>query len=360
MPAPKDWSVSRPLGTGGPFTVSSGERSFSVFAPDAALGLEDGTLVLEWRLQLAPGRHTEASWSLSLDDPALVVQGAAGAGRPGGRRPAGCGRGPAHRPVAGCRARTTSTTCGRAAADQPATRSYAAGVPWFLTLFGRDKLWAARMMLPARHRPGRRHAAGARPPAGRRGRPRDRRGSPARSCTSCAAGVRAARRGPRLPARTTAPSTPPALGQPAARRWRWGLPDDEVRGAAARPGGARSAGWRARRPGRRRPGRVRRHHRARPGQPGLEGLRRRGAVPGRAPGRRRRSRWPRCRGTRTRQRSRGAALLDAFGRPGRRPSWREYAAGWGRRFRAAFWVEAPDGRYPALALDAGQAAGRLR
>ncbi|MEV6848086.1 hypothetical protein [Actinoplanes sp. NPDC051411] len=47
----------------------------------------------------------------------------------------------------------------------------------------------------------------------------------------------------------------------------------------------------------------------------------------------------------------GAALLDAFGRPGadRRRAW---AAGLAGRFRDAFWVA--DGRFPALALDRDQ------
>jgi len=35
-----------------------------------------------------------------------------------------------------------------AMADQPDDVFLAAGVPWFLTLFGRDSLWAARMLLP--------------------------------------------------------------------------------------------------------------------------------------------------------------------------------------------------------------------
>ena len=43
----------------------------------------------------------------------------------------------------------------------------------------------------------------------------------------------------------------------------------------------------------------------------------------------------------------GAALLDAFGRPGA-DRWRDHAAALADRFRAKFWV---DGGYPALALD---------
>ena len=47
----------------------------------------------------------------------------------------------------------------------------------------------------------------------------------------------------------------------------------------------------------------------------------------------------------------GAALLDAFGRPGG-DRWRRYADDLAGRFRAAFWCEDELGRYPAIALDA--------
>lgn len=47
----------------------------------------------------------------------------------------------------------------------------------------------------------------------------------------------------------------------------------------------------------------------------------------------------------------GAALLDAFGRPGG-DDWRAWAAAMKERFRTAFWCEDDNGRYPALALDA--------
>lgn len=51
----------------------------------------------------------------------------------------------------------------------------------------------------------------------------------------------------------------------------------------------------------------------------------------------------------------GADLLDAFGRPGG-DRWRSWAAALAERFRAAFWVDDADGRYPAVALDAQGAA----
>jgi glycogen debranching enzyme len=46
----------------------------------------------------------------------------------------------------------------------------------------------------------------------------------------------------------------------------------------------------------------------------------------------------------------GAALLEAFGRPGA-ARWRDHAATLAERFRAHFWVDGPQGRFPALALD---------
>ena len=73
-----------------------------------------------------------------------------------------------------------------ATADRPDDVFVAAGAPWYLTLFGRDSLWTARMLLPL----GTELAAGTlRTLAARLGhrlRRPDRRRSPARCCTSCA------------------------------------------------------------------------------------------------------------------------------------------------------------------------------
>ncbi len=46
----------------------------------------------------------------------------------------------------------------------------------------------------------------------------------------------------------------------------------------------------------------------------------------------------------------GAALLEAFGRPGA-DRWRAWAARLAERFRQQFWVHGPDGDYPGIALD---------
>jgi glycogen debranching enzyme len=47
----------------------------------------------------------------------------------------------------------------------------------------------------------------------------------------------------------------------------------------------------------------------------------------------------------------GADLLDAFGRPGA-ARWRDFAAGLSERFRERFWVSDDKGPYPSVALDA--------
>ena len=49
----------------------------------------------------------------------------------------------------------------------------------------------------------------------------------------------------------------------------------------------------------------------------------------------------------------GAELLDAFGRPGA-DEWRRWAERLKERFAEAFWVAHPDGDYPAVALDAAK------
>jgi len=46
----------------------------------------------------------------------------------------------------------------------------------------------------------------------------------------------------------------------------------------------------------------------------------------------------------------GAALLEAFGRSGAQ-GWREWSQRLAERFRSAFWIDDPAGRYPATALD---------
>ena len=64
---------------------------------------------------------------------------------------------------------SVSDLCGLLVADAAETRDQmlAAGAPWFLTLFGRDSIWAARMALPLGTPTRGRHPARIGPPTGR-------------------------------------------------------------------------------------------------------------------------------------------------------------------------------------------------
>lgn len=131
-------------------TVTEGDRGFLVTAPGAAVRTADGGVVFDWPVRVEPGRATAVSFTIELRDPSLVVHGASSAwsgvesGRAAGRRA------------------TRHPRLGRwldvAVGDLDALRLtavgtgddefFAAGAPWFFTLFGRDSLWAARFALP--------------------------------------------------------------------------------------------------------------------------------------------------------------------------------------------------------------------
>ena len=240
-----------------------------------------------------------------------------------------------------------------ATTEAPGDAFFAAGVPWYLTLFGRDSIWAARMLLPLGHRAWPRGTlrALARRQGTQSTTPTPRR-SPARSCTSCAGDARTTGRDLRCRRvyYGTIDATPLWICL-LHDAWRAGLP--EPTSSALLPhleARARLAGRLRRRRRRRLPG-VHRRHAGGPGQPGLEGLRRR------RPLRRRPARPPgpialcEVQGYAHEAALGGAALLDAFGRPGG-DRWRRWAARLADRFRSAFWVRGrAAARIPALALD---------
>ncbi|MFT4229354.1 MAG: glycogen debranching N-terminal domain-containing protein, partial [Microbacterium sp.] len=145
--------VKAGLGTSRPWTaradadgvhVTSGAASLAVSAPGAAWERDDDAIVLTWPIAVAAGDAASVGWSATMDDPALVVRGVPE------------------------RAAWTVDTDGvdrrlarwiavslddldalrLALPPHPEDAFLGAGAPWFLTLFGRDALWAARMMLP--------------------------------------------------------------------------------------------------------------------------------------------------------------------------------------------------------------------
>ena len=222
-----------------------------------------------------------------------------------------------------------------------------AGVPWYLTLFGRDSLWAARMMLPL----GTELAAGTLRTLARR------QGVKVDPATGEAPGkimhelrrqeFALAETGMRLPATYYGTVDATLLWISLLHdAWRWGLADDQV--IALLPALEAALGW------------LDGH--ADPDGDGFveyldtsgHGLANQGWKDSPDAVRFRDGRLAEppialveVQGYAYRAAMDGAALLEAFGRPGA-AQWRAYAAALADRFRARFWVA---GGYPALALD---------
>src|SRR5665647_2611049 len=142
--APTD---ARPVDVTADHLVWTGEGvQVTVAGPGAAFDATDVLApALVWDLEVSPGEVTTVRWELRAESPdAPVLAGASGAGwstpvveSDDRRLPALVTR--SLDDLVGLRMRT------RFAPDDV---FLAAGAPWFFTLFGRDSLWAARMLLP--------------------------------------------------------------------------------------------------------------------------------------------------------------------------------------------------------------------
>ena len=226
-------------------------------------------------------------------------------------------------------------------------RYFAAGTPWFLTLFGRDSLWSAVMALPLgvevagetlrllarnqgeRHDPVTEEAPGKILHEVRHGPQVDRGDLPPRYFGSIDA--------------------TPLFVMALERAWRWGLDDASVE--ALLPHAERALAW------------MRDD-----GDPTGSGFLRYAAVGDRrlanqgwkdsedgicfADGALADAPIALCevQGYAYRAALGGAALLDAYGRPGG-AQWRRWADELRARFQAGFWVDGDEGGFPALALD---------
>ncbi|MEO3874345.1 glycogen debranching N-terminal domain-containing protein [Nonomuraea sp. B12E4] len=302
---------------------------------------------LTWKIDLPPRGRTTLSWGLTVQDPdGAVVVPATGAPEWSLPRVTAADRRLTRlldQALADLRSLRLATP------DAPDDTFLGAGVPWFLTLFGRDSIWAARMLLPL----GTGLAAGTlRVLARRQGERLDPRSgeAPGKIMHELRRHATVLSRGNRLPAAYygTIDATPLWISL-LHDAWRWGLPEHEVEPLL--PNLEAALGWLA--------------DHADPDRDGFleyidatgQGLANQGwkdsgdsirfhdgslAAPPIA--------LAEVQGYAHQAALHGAALLDAFGRPGA-DRWREYAATLAGRFRAAFWVEGAEGRFPALALD---------
>ncbi|MCW6006118.1 amylo-alpha-1,6-glucosidase, partial [Micromonospora sp. CPCC 205371] len=287
-----------------------------------------------WEIDLPPRGSTTLRWEVRVDDPGAVVS--APSGPIEWARPEVAGD---HRLVR-LLDQSLDDLASLRLTDGHGT-FLGAGVPWFLTLFGRDSIWAARMLLPL----GTELAAGTlRVLARRQGRINDANSEEAPGKIIHELRRRELHltsRGIVLPATYfgTVDATPLWVNL-LHDAWRWGMPvaeveallpaleaalrwitghEDYLRYVDSTGRGLANQGWKD-------SGDAVRFRDGSHAEPPIalvevQGYAYEAAV-------------------------NGAALLDGFGRPGG-DRLREYAAGLADRFRAAYWVDG----YPALALD---------
>lgn len=219
--------------------------------------------------------------------------------------------------------------------DVPGDRLLSAGAPWYLTLFGRDSLWAARLALPL----GTDLAAGTLRTLARR------QGVTTDPATGQEPGkilheVRRSPAGPDVHYGTVdATSLWVSLLHDA---WRWGLPEAEV--AALLPNLERALDWHAAAAG---DGFVRyadllgQGHSNQGWKDSYDSVQFADGTLAATP-----IALCEVQAYAYAAARQGADLLDAFGRPGG-GRWREWASALRDRFRAGFWVHG----FPAIALD---------
>jgi glycogen debranching enzyme len=226
----------------------------------------------------------------------------------------------------------------------------AAGAPWYLTLFGRDALWSARMLLPL----GTELAAGTLRTLARR------QGGAHVPGTEEQPGkilheVRRDESGPdgipiHLPPSYygTADATPLWLIL-LHDAWRWGMPESEV--ASLLPHADAALTWLERYADADGDGFLEYADSTGRGmsnqgwKDSSDGIRFRDGRSATAP-----IALSEVQGYAHEAAVKAAALLDAFGRPAA-DKWRGWAREMRERFRASFWTEDDAGRYPAVALD---------
>ncbi|QDP97248.1 amylo-alpha-1,6-glucosidase [Microlunatus elymi] len=343
--ADADLSVT---GDGSEVIIVSGDCRARLTAADAELTVDGPKLIMNWPVDLAPDQTRRLDWSMELSDARAVVGAADGVA-----------------PWTGVEARTDDSRLRhwvRTALNDldalrmtteavPGEEFFAAGAPWFFTLFGRDSIWAARMLLGLTTSMA---ESTLRILAAHQGTDEviETAEQPGKIMHELRSGQLELGGGLYLPPLYygTIDATPLWIVL-LHEAWRHGLADDHVRELL--PGLEAALGW------------LRDHGDA-DGDGFLEYVDRSGhglanqgwkdsgdSIQWRD-GRLAEGPIALCevQGYAYQAAIGGAELLDHFGRDG--SSWRDWAAGLKERFAAEFWIQDPDGDYPAVALDAAK------
>lgn len=127
--------------------VSAGPQGLSLTAATGEVASGTDGVEVSWDVDVPAFGESAVSWELALRDDSLVV---GGADAPARWDVAAVAAGAADPRLA----RWLTTALGDLDAlrlvlpDAPEDEFFAAGAPWFFTLFGRDSIWAARLALP--------------------------------------------------------------------------------------------------------------------------------------------------------------------------------------------------------------------
>jgi glycogen debranching enzyme len=314
--------------------------------PAAVTANDDGTVTVRWAVRVEPHDEVSVSWSLHVEDAGAIVVAAPLA--PSWQQPLVRADDPRLERLL-TRSLDDLHALRMATHARPDEVFLAAGAPWYLTLFGRDSLWAARMLLPLTTDVA---ASTLRLLARYQGRQMDPETGEApgkiphelRRATAEHAG------GMELPPLYFGTVDATALWICLLHdAWRWGLPLREVE--ALEPALVAALAW------------LQDHSDA-DGDGLLEyidetgsglanqGWKDSGDAVRFADGARAQPPIALCevQGYAYEAAVSAAALLDALGRRGGE-EWRGWAGRLGARFRERFWVDGTAGRFPALALD---------
>jgi glycogen debranching enzyme len=123
--------------------------SATLTAPGAGLELtpDRTAATVRWRVTVPALGRVEVAWSLALQDAGAAVIAAPAAAPVGCEQLLAPGVDQRLRPWL-VRSLADLESLRMARPEAPADVFFAAGAPWYLTLFGRDSIWAARMLLP--------------------------------------------------------------------------------------------------------------------------------------------------------------------------------------------------------------------